>query len=882
MARLVTGIGPIAPTVAGALKTFDAGFATDPNALTSGRFGPQGFPWLFDNYPSARNDPGSVQTEMMGKDGSWVPVTQVPQELGDQTVINGELQFYCTNELLAQHGIAPLNRIVNGVLEMHAIQTPDSMKDICMASADTFGDFKLIAIDEANREIRVEGNRYSRKRPSDNGKYERGNYIGFDRFNRDELNSDAETLDQGMKRRKYDYGIVRLQVTNHRDQDRTVKYDRVIDERSTDPEYVSDASSQEKTYHRIRIRSGELTSEDWARLTDPGGAVMKLYKRQPWIAQMETTSGTFSQQYGIFDMKAKLHDHSEQFFAWWFWGQYLNMFKAKSDDPVAFIKFEDEWDNATELDGIESPGGTTGLRRYHNIHAANVGGMQNYAALNGIDQEMAANSPNLRDEPNPADNAEWDRDDQAGHIIGIQSGDPGHVRYDEWFRLRVMWVPPNHPLNPRPVGVVRWYIAQGDSDPLRYLCGVITPPWWDENPGAPKRIFLNNAVGGDFVSDNRYVFDKNGGSSDNSDTITNYVSLMEAYQFPNYVAGGSGYPDSSKQFSRGLLPTPDDLTGNSGTGQVTDSGEPGPGPGGNTGPATGVVDIQISSGTDDAEESASGAVTLGSSDLELTEDSTEQRVGMRFPGVDIPRGATITAAYLQFTADESHSLPADLLVRAQAADSAPGFTANAQDISSRPLTSAGATWQPPAWTEGDAGAAQRTTDLSAVVKEVVDRSGWASGNALVFVITGTGKRVAESFEGGAGVRVRIEWTASTTTGGGDTGGGTGGGTNQPVDDTFDGSVRAHLQLEELQDARAGESAPLRTVITANPYGYSGTSTYTTTIPGAVIEPDGVGGMQIRFTVDFIGFAADGVTLSFEQSGPKGSGRVIGTPATQAA
>jgi hypothetical protein len=34
-----------------------------------------------------------------------------------------------------------------------------------------------------------------------------------------------------------------------------------------------------------------------------------------------------------------------------------------------------------------------------------------------------------------------------------------------------------------------------------------------------------------------------------------------------------------------------------------------------------------------------------------------------------------------------------------------------------------------------------------IIQAIVDRPGWASGNALVILITGSGKRVAESFNG---------------------------------------------------------------------------------------------------------------------------------------
>jgi len=36
-----------------------------------------------------------------------------------------------------------------------------------------------------------------------------------------------------------------------------------------------------------------------------------------------------------------------------------------------------------------------------------------------------------------------------------------------------------------------------------------------------------------------------------------------------------------------------------------------------------------------------------------------------------------------------------------------------------------------------------------VIQQVVDRPGWASGNAMAFIITGSGHRTADAFEGGA-------------------------------------------------------------------------------------------------------------------------------------
>ncbi|MBK5266704.1 MAG: tandem-95 repeat protein [Acidimicrobiia bacterium] len=162
------------------------------------------------------------------------------------------------------------------------------------------------------------------------------------------------------------------------------------------------------------------------------------------------------------------------------------------------------------------------------------------------------------------------------------------------------------------------------------------------------------------------------------------------------------------------------------------------------------VTALVTNGTDDAEEAASGSMTLGSSDLELTEETSTQTVGIRYSSLAIPKGAQITSAYLQFRSDEAHSGPTNLTIAVQAADNPGTFTTTPGNISARLRASLTASWAPPAWTAtGQTGPAQATPDLSGVVQQVIDRPGWVAGNALVFVITGTGKRVADSFEGGA-------------------------------------------------------------------------------------------------------------------------------------
>ena len=163
-----------------------------------------------------------------------------------------------------------------------------------------------------------------------------------------------------------------------------------------------------------------------------------------------------------------------------------------------------------------------------------------------------------------------------------------------------------------------------------------------------------------------------------------------------------------------------------------------------------VVEVRVAETVDDAEESASGRVTRHSSDLEFVVDGSDQVVGIRFVGVEVPAGVTITRAFVQFQTDEENTEETSLVVRGEAADDAGGFTSRRFGISARPTTETAVAWSPVAWeTKGEAGVDQRTPDLSGVVQEVVDRSGWELGNALVFIVSGSGHRTAESYNGDA-------------------------------------------------------------------------------------------------------------------------------------
>lgn len=158
---------------------------------------------------------------------------------------------------------------------------------------------------------------------------------------------------------------------------------------------------------------------------------------------------------------------------------------------------------------------------------------------------------------------------------------------------------------------------------------------------------------------------------------------------------------------------------------------------------------KIKTSNDDVEEKVAGSHSpyTGSSDLELVRDSEDQIIGLRFTHITIPQGATITSSYIQFKVDETSSGNTQLNIHTEQTDNALPFENSAKNVGNRNKSSS-ISWAVPPWTRRNArGADQKTPNLKTIVQQVVNRSGWEAGNALVFLFTGSGKRTAESYDG---------------------------------------------------------------------------------------------------------------------------------------
>jgi len=182
-----------------------------------------------------------------------------------------------------------------------------------------------------------------------------------------------------------------------------------------------------------------------------------------------------------------------------------------------------------------------------------------------------------------------------------------------------------------------------------------------------------------------------------------------------------------------------------------------------------IVESRIIASSDDVEQSSSGSVLVNGWNLQLVNDSGsgygDQTIGLRFPSLNIPKGATISKAYIQFTTSITDNVATSLTIKGEAVDNSVTFTNTTNNVSNRPQTTASVAWSNiVAWNTVDAATVnQQTPDLKSIVQEVVNRAGFGTTSAISFIITGTGVRTAYTYDNtpSKAALLHIEYTTSS-------------------------------------------------------------------------------------------------------------------------
>lgn len=144
------------------------------------------------------------------------------------------------------------------------------------------------------------------------------------------------------------------------------------------------------------------------------------------------------------------------------------------------------------------------------------------------------------------------------------------------------------------------------------------------------------------------------------------------------------------------------------------------------------ITSSITSGVDDGvENSVTKAVNLTGTTVtsKLTSSTNKDIVALRFSSVNIPKGATILNARIQFRNLIGVSFGHDpIQIRAERTGNSTPITTTAGSISSKLRSYAFANWLP-----GGVNGEYFTNSIDFVVKEIITRPDWVSGNAMTFI-----------------------------------------------------------------------------------------------------------------------------------------------------
>lgn len=143
--------------------------------------------------------------------------------------------------------------------------------------------------------------------------------------------------------------------------------------------------------------------------------------------------------------------------------------------------------------------------------------------------------------------------------------------------------------------------------------------------------------------------------------------------------------------------------------------------------SSGSVTVTVSDDNDDAEEKSNGDVKRNGNYVSMN----NHLVAFHFKDVAIPQGTTISSGSITVNSYNSQSSSGSVDIYADDVDNSAAISSSDDDISDRSLTSAKTTWSYSSWGYD---VDYTSSDIAAVLQEIVNRSGWQSGNDITIII----------------------------------------------------------------------------------------------------------------------------------------------------
>jgi hypothetical protein len=148
--------------------------------------------------------------------------------------------------------------------------------------------------------------------------------------------------------------------------------------------------------------------------------------------------------------------------------------------------------------------------------------------------------------------------------------------------------------------------------------------------------------------------------------------------------------------------------------------------------------VVASKANDGSANTNNGITSLSSTYAYLGKN---RMLGWRFENVSIPKGAKISNAMLGVFCNGGADVSIKVKYSGESSDNANPLTTTAYDLTKRAKTSASVIDTPAPWTKS---AWNNSPDLTSVVQEIVNRSGWQSGNALLLFAEDSGSSSSRS------------------------------------------------------------------------------------------------------------------------------------------
>ncbi len=153
------------------------------------------------------------------------------------------------------------------------------------------------------------------------------------------------------------------------------------------------------------------------------------------------------------------------------------------------------------------------------------------------------------------------------------------------------------------------------------------------------------------------------------------------------------------------------------------------------------IDVRVSASAQDSSQKDPTGVYDNTLAYEIMgksgTDGSALSGAMLFTGITIPAGATITSAYIQFTASADKTDTPNLTIKGEDTATPSNYGAS-EDFTSRTYTTASVSWTPSAWTTDST---YNTDDISSIVTELCSSYTYSSGSMAFEVLGYSGSSV---------------------------------------------------------------------------------------------------------------------------------------------